>query len=66
MNVIEHKVPMLPTDTDVPKASDPRVKPFLDQLVEHGVMKPDGTSLKPCNLKRGIQDDNWVWRIEWD
>lgn len=65
MPVSEHIAPVHPGETDIPKADDPRVKPWLDSLVEKGVMAADGTSLVKANLKRGICPDGWVWRIEW-
>lgn len=69
MKIIEFETPILPTDADIPKADDPRLKPMLQQLVDAGVMAPDGsgTCLVPSvKMRRGQSLVNWIWRFEWE
>ncbi len=70
MKIIEFETQILPTDADIPKSDDPRLKPMLQQLVDAGVMAPDGsgTCLVPSvKMRRGMSPpNNWIWRFEWE
>ena len=69
MNVIEHRVPFYPDGgfglEDMPKTSNPRMKPLVDNLTAVGLIDADGHTLIPCKLMRGMDAHGWIFRVEW-
>jgi hypothetical protein len=69
MRFAEHRAPRH-EDEDIfahPKPDDPRVEPWLDNLVTLGVIDANGSFLKPRGkIMRGVSQGNYLWRLEWE
>lgn len=66
MNIFRHEIPIPEGATldDFPKSDDPRMKPFIETLIKHGVMSPEGNTLRPCTLRRGANTTHFLIEVE--
>lgn len=66
MTTYRHTAPILPGEDilEMPKSDDPRVKPWVEHLMNEGVMDLNGNATRRVTLRRGICPAGYVWELD--